>query len=124
LLLVVLSTVELAWIIAKGIVTSPSRLLQERELLNLFGFVLLVLIGVELLATVKAYLADSMVHVEVVLEVALIAIARKVIVLDVKDYEALQLVAMAFLVSALALAYFVARHQRTARSVGGGEPPA
>ena len=44
------------------------------------GFFLLVLIGIELLETIKAYLLTNVIHVEIVLEVALIAIARKVII--------------------------------------------
>jgi uncharacterized membrane protein (DUF373 family) len=38
-----------------------------------------MLIGIELLETIKAYLLEKVVHVEIVIEVALIAIARKVI---------------------------------------------
>jgi hypothetical protein len=39
-----------------------------------------VLIGVELLETLKAYVGKDVIHVRVVLEVALIAMARKVII--------------------------------------------
>ena len=53
---------------------------------------LLVLIGVELLETVKMYLAKKTVHVEVVFTVAMIAIARKVIILDVKELFSLTLI--------------------------------
>ena len=42
--------------------------------------VLLVLIGVERLETLKAYVKKDVIHVRVVLEVALIAMARKVII--------------------------------------------
>lgn len=38
---------------------------------------MLVLIGVEVLETLKAYLKKDVIHVRVVLEVALIAMARK-----------------------------------------------
>ena len=46
---VFLSTVELGWIILRDIVTPPVVLLDIDELLDVFGFFLLVLIGIELL---------------------------------------------------------------------------
>ena len=56
ILVVLLSTVELGWIIIKDVLTPPIILLDINELLEIFGFFLLVLIGVELLETIKAYL--------------------------------------------------------------------
>ena len=45
---VLLSTIELGWIIIRDIVTAPVILLEIDELLEIFGFFLLVLIGIEL----------------------------------------------------------------------------
>jgi uncharacterized membrane protein (DUF373 family) len=111
-LVVVMATVELGWIIIKDIITPPIILLEIDELLEIFGFFLLVLIGIELLETIKAYLITKVVHVEIVLEVALIAIARKVIILDIDKYQSLTLVGIAALISAVALAFFVIKRQR------------
>ena len=96
---VVLATVELGWIIVRDILTPPVILLEIGELLEIFGFFLLVLIGIELLETIKAYLLTNVIHVEIVLEVALIAIARKVIILDTDKHESLTLVGIAALIS-------------------------
>lgn len=104
---VALSTLELGWIIAKDIITPPILLLDVDELLEIFGFVLLIIIGVELLETIKAYLRDNVIHVEIVLEVALIAIARKVIVLDLSKYDGVSVLAIAALIIALAGASFL-----------------
>ncbi|MBZ4376967.1 phosphate-starvation-inducible PsiE family protein [Corallococcus sp. AS-1-6] len=112
---IALSTLELAWIIAKDIVTPPILLLEVDELLEIFGFVLLILIGVELLETIKAYLRDNVVHVEIVLEVALIAIARKVIVLDLSKYDGVSVLAMAALIIALAGAFSLRVLRRRSR---------
>ena len=106
-IVVVLATIELGWLIIKDIITPPIILLEIDELLEIFGFFLLVLIGIELLETIKAYLMTHVVHVEIVLEVALIAIARKVIILDLEKYESLTIVGIAALISAVALAFFV-----------------
>ena len=106
-IVVVLATIELGWIIIRDIITPPIILLEIDELLEIFGFFLLVLIGIELLETIKAYLLTNVIHVEIVLEVALIAIARKVIILDINKYESLTLVGIAALIAAVALAYLV-----------------
>jgi uncharacterized membrane protein (DUF373 family) len=103
---VLLATIELGWIIVKDIITPPIILLEIDELLEIFGFFLLVLIGIELLETIKAYLIERVVHVEVVIEVALIAIARKVIILDLEKYESLTLIGIAALILAIGVAIF------------------
>jgi uncharacterized membrane protein (DUF373 family) len=112
-IVVVLATIELGWIIIRDIITPPIILLEIEELLEIFGFFLLVLIGIELLETIKAYLLTNVIHVEIVLEVALIAIARKVIILDINKYESLTLVGIAALIAAVALAYLVIKRYVT-----------
>jgi hypothetical protein len=67
-----LTTIDLGWMLVQDILTPPVILLEIEELLEIFGFFLLILIGVELLETIKAYLNEGVVHVEVVLMVALI----------------------------------------------------
>lgn len=111
ILVVLLATIELGWIIIKDIITPPIILLEIAELLEIFGFFLLVLIGVELLETIKAYLLEKVVHVEIVLEVALIAIARKVIILDLEKYESLTVLGIAGLILAVAAAFYVVRQR-------------
>lgn len=111
IIVVFLATMELAWIIIKDIVTPPLFLLEINELLEIFGFFLLVLIGVELLETIRAYLIDSVVHVEIVLEVALIAIARKVIILDLEKYDSLTVLGIAGLILAVATAFFAVKRK-------------
>ena len=108
---VLLATVELGWIIIQDIITPPMFLLEIPELLEIFGFFMLVLIGIELLETIKAYLLENVVHVEIVLEVALIAIARKVIILDIEKYDGLTIVGTAGLIIAVAAAYYAVKRK-------------
>ena len=82
---VVLATIEVIWVVITDVLTPPVFLLEIWELLDLFGLFLLVLIGLELLHSVKVYIEQREIHVESVLSVALIAVARKVIILDPKD---------------------------------------
>lgn len=109
---IALATVDFVWLVIKDVMTPPIFLLEIGELLNIFGFVLLILIGIELLETIKAYLVENVVHVEIVLEVALIAIARKVIVLDTEKYPPGILLAIAALILTLAVGFYLERKGR------------
>jgi len=91
------------------IISPPIILLEVGELLNIFGLFLLILIGVELLETVKMYFREHVVHVEVVFMVALIAIARKVIILDLEKYSYLALIGIALIILALSVGYYLVR---------------
>lgn len=108
-----LTTVDLGWLIVRDILSSPMFLLEVEELLDIFGFFLLVLIGVELLETIKAYFDEHVVHAEVVLEVAMIAIARKVITLEVKEMASLTLVGIGAIIVALAVAFYFVKRTTT-----------
>jgi uncharacterized membrane protein (DUF373 family) len=116
-LVVLVATVELGWIIIKDIMNPPMFLLVIADLLEIFGFFLLVLIGIELLETIKAYLVENVIHVEIVLEVALIAIARKAIILDIEKYEGLTILGTAGLILAVAIAYYAVKRRCLARHV-------
>jgi uncharacterized membrane protein (DUF373 family) len=109
---VLLSTIELGWLIVKDVITPPIFILEIAELLDIFGMFLLVLIGVELLETVKMYLTKKTVHVEVVFTVAMIAIARKVIILDVKELSSLTLIGIGVIIFALSAGYYLVRRNK------------
>jgi uncharacterized membrane protein (DUF373 family) len=109
---VFLSTVDLGWLIIKDIITPPVILLDINELLDVFGMFLLVLIGIELLETVKMYLTKKTVHVEVVFTVAMIAIARKVIILDIKEVPSLTLLGIGAIILALSAGYYLLTRNR------------
>ncbi len=108
-LVVVLSALHLGMLIAEEVWTPPRFLIRVQGLLEIFGYFLLVLIGVELLETLKAYLKKDAIHVRVVLEVALIAMARKVIIEEPNVVPSLTLLGIAALILALAIAFYFER---------------
>ena len=79
---------------------------------ELFGFFLLVLIGMELLATLRSYIYERVVHVEVVLEVAVIAVAQRVNILNTTRASGPTLLGLAGLLLALAAAIWAVRTAR------------
>jgi uncharacterized membrane protein (DUF373 family) len=110
--IVVLATVELAVTTAQDIMAPPVLFPGIDKLLDLFGRVLLVFIGLELIETMRSFAAEGLVRVEVVLTVAMIALARRIIVLEPGHVSAPVLFATATLLVALSVAYlaFVRRH--------------
>ena len=107
--IVALSTVHLGVLIGEEIWKPPRFLISVESLLEVFGYFLLVLIGVELLETLKSYMKENVVHVRVVLEVALIAMARKAIIEEPHNVPAMTVFGLAALILALAVAFYFER---------------
>ena len=109
---VILSTLHLGVLIVDEVWQPPRFLIRVQGLLEIFGYFLLVLIGVELIETLKAYLKKDVIHIRVVLEVALIAMARKVIVEEPNTVPGMTLFGIAALILALGIAFHVERQAR------------
>ncbi len=103
-----LAALDLGWLIIKDIIQAPFLLLSIEQLLEIFGLFMLVVIGIELLETImKTYLSPGQPHFEVVISVAIIAIARKVIILDFKKIDSMSLIGIAAIIIALTAGYFL-----------------
>lgn len=82
-MIMMLIVVIMLWTVHRGVLVAyevwqpPRFLISVHGLLEVFSYFLLVLIGVELLETLKGYIDHEIIRVRVVLEVALIAMARK-----------------------------------------------
>jgi len=74
---------------------------------NAFGGVLVVVLGLELIETLKVYFHEHQVRVEVIMIVGLIAVGRHVIQVDYDHVETLQLVGLGALIVSLSLGYFL-----------------
>lgn len=105
--ILILATVELGYYLVRNLITSEFFLIDLDALMDLFGIFLLVLIGIELLDTIKVYLRQNVVHVEVVVLVAIIALARKVVVLKIEDLEGETLIGIGLMILALSVAYYL-----------------
>jgi uncharacterized membrane protein (DUF373 family) len=118
LLVVVLSTIELGYTIYEDIVAPPFLFFPGIDrLLDIFGRLLLVVIGIELLETLRALSTEGLVRLEIVLTVAVIALARKIIVLEIGRVTSAEMAGIAVLLVALAAAYWAfVRHLRSSPS--------
>jgi uncharacterized membrane protein (DUF373 family) len=79
---------------------------------NVFGGVLLVLLGLELIDTLKVYFAEHTIRTEVILIVAMIAVGRHVIQIDYHHTGGLELIGIATIMIALAVSYFLVKKSR------------
>jgi uncharacterized membrane protein (DUF373 family) len=81
----------------------------QLALQNVFGGVLLVLLGLELIDTLKVYFAEHRIRTEVILIVAMIAVGRHVIQIDFEHAGGLELIGTATIMLALAVSYFLVK---------------
>ena len=108
-LLLLIATIELFYAVYLAVIEEKEEtlIINLDNMLNIFGIFLLVLIGIELLDTIKVYFKENVIHVEVVILVALIAIARKVIVLDFDYYSGLEILGISSIILSLAGGYYL-----------------
>ena len=109
MLTIAFATFELSAILFKDLLKPPRLFLNINGMLNVFGFFFLILIGLELLETIKTYFAEQQIHVEIVFLVAMIAVARKVIILELKSLPPVTLIGIAAIILALAVGYFLVK---------------
>jgi uncharacterized membrane protein (DUF373 family) len=123
IVLVILVVVAYLFLSKMGeFVTSVESIAEvQQTALRAFSGVLLVLLGLELLDTVKVYFREHNVRVEVILLVALIAMGRHVLEIDLHHINPLTLFGFSSLVLALAISYFLVK--RAQISVIGKKPP-
>ncbi len=105
-IVVISGTLEVAYIVLTDLFKPPGFFLGVEDLFDAFGLFLMVLIGLELMSSIKMYLDDSVIHAEMMFLVALTAVARKVVILDAKAVDAMTVFAIAALVIALSGGYY------------------
>jgi len=107
MVVLVMALGELAAQIVENAASSPFFILTNNEVTDALGVFLLILIAVELLDTMIGYLKEKTIHVEVVVLLAIIAISRKVILLDPTTTNGLELIGIGIIIIGLAGAYFL-----------------
>jgi uncharacterized membrane protein (DUF373 family) len=86
-------------------------------LIKVFGLFLNILIALEVLENITAYLKKHVVQLELVVITSLTAVARKIIIFDFEKSSGIDLIGLAIAVFALSISYWIVRRRR-----GGQEP--
>jgi uncharacterized membrane protein (DUF373 family) len=106
---IVVSVWDLIIVTIEEFMTEPV-LVGHQTLFKLFGLFLDVLIALEIMENITAYLQSNMVQMELVLVTSLIAMARKIIIFDFNKAGGFELIGVATAILALSLSYFIIRH--------------
>ena len=98
---------DVVLVLYEKLLTAPLFILEASDILKLFGAFLLVLIGVEVYQNIVLYLKTNIIPLKLVIATALVAIARKVIILDFNDIEPMYILSTAAVTLALGITYFL-----------------
>lgn len=85
----------------------------SKTLFKIFGMFLNVLIALEILENITAYLKKHVVQVELVIVTSLIAVARKIIILDLDKTEGIDIIGLALAILALSISYWIIRRMNS-----------
>ena len=112
--LAVLMTLVILWGVAdvvhvlyQKLMIQPFFLLTVNDILAIFGSFLSVLIAIEIFINITVYIKHDALPIKMVIATALMAISRKVIMLDIKDLDWRYVIAMAAVIVALGLTYWL-----------------
>ena len=110
-IVVIVSTIELTYLLFVRIFEphEGEALLGLNDLFEVFGLFFNVLIGFELFETMKLFFKENVFHAELILLVALIAVSRKVILLDYLSMEPLSIIGVAVLIGTISGGYYLIR---------------
>ena len=116
-LVILWGVVDVGWVIYQKLLTPPFMMLTISDMLATFGAFMAVLIAIEIFINITIYLRDDIIHVKIVMATALMAIARKVIILDFEEITPDYMWATAALVFATSIGYWLVVRQTEASTV-------
>ncbi|KJY99756.1 MULTISPECIES: phosphate-starvation-inducible PsiE family protein [Pseudoalteromonas] len=98
---------DVMYIIYERLMQPPYFLLDVNDIFYTFGGFMAVLIAVEIFINIRMYLGSNVFPVKLVVATALMAIARKVIILDFDTLTPLYLIGIAATTLALGITYWL-----------------
>jgi uncharacterized membrane protein (DUF373 family) len=104
---IIMGVVDVVWVLYKRLTDDSPGLLEISDILATFGAFMAVLIAIEIFVNITSYLRDDIIHVRLVVATALMAVARKVIVLDFGYLSWEYVFGIAAVLVATAFAYWI-----------------
>ncbi len=105
-IVIIFGVIDVGWTIYQRFVAEPRFILTMGDVLATFGAFMVVLIAIEIFQNIVLYLRDDVIHVKIVLATALMAIARKVIILDYDELDPMYIFATGIVLIATGITYF------------------
>ncbi|MEM1255050.1 MAG: phosphate-starvation-inducible PsiE family protein [Cyanobacteria bacterium P01_H01_bin.21] len=109
LVVIVVIVVDLILFLATALFNPSPEGFFINILRDIFGLFLSALIALEILENITAYLRKHVVQVELVIVTSLIAVARKIIILDLDKVSGTSLIGLAIAIFALSISYWIVR---------------
>ena len=106
-LVIMLGVIDVCYVLYEHLRSPPILYLSVSEIFNIFGAFMVVLIAIEIFINIRLYLGSNVLPIRLVLATALMAIARKVIVLDLQQTTSTYVFAIASVVLALGVTYWL-----------------
>ncbi len=107
-LVILVSIADLAVFLFKELfVTSYGKF--NITLYKVFGLFLNILIALEILENITGYLKKHVLQVELVIVTSLIAVARKIIILDLEKVTGIDIIGLGIAILALSISYLIIR---------------
>jgi uncharacterized membrane protein (DUF373 family) len=101
--------IDLIIVLVRSLLTTTPYGFLGATLTEIFGLFLSVLIALEILENITAYIKKHVVQVELVIATALTAVGRKIIILDLEKISGVSLIGLAIAIFALAISYWIVR---------------
>ncbi len=98
---------DVCYVLYLSLSTPPVMLLDVGDIFRVFGAFMVVLIAIEIFINIRLYLGSSTLPIKLVIATALMAIARKVIILDFDNTSSNYVFAIAAVVLALGVTYWL-----------------
>lgn len=98
---------DVGWTLYLKLTDGRFMMLTIHDMLATFGAFMAVLIAIEIFVNITVYLRDDVIHVKIVMATALMAIARKVIILDYEKTPPEYVLATGVVVLAMSIGYFL-----------------
>lgn len=98
---------DVVYVLYKQLMEPPFLLLDISDILKTFATFLAVLIAIEIYQNIVLYLRTDVIPLKLVIATALMAIARKVIIIDFNDISPLYIFATGVVVLALGITYYL-----------------
>jgi uncharacterized membrane protein (DUF373 family) len=109
IVVILVMVVDLAVVLGRAIFTTSPGSFLGQPAIDLFGLFLSVLIALEILENITAYIQNHVVQVELVIATALTAVGRKFIILDLAKVSGTTLIGLGIAIFALAISYWLVR---------------
>lgn len=106
-LIIIWGVADVVFVVYQKLMESPKFLLDVNDIFAVFGAFMVVLIAVEIFVNIRLYLGSNVLPIQLVIATALMAIARKVIILDFADVTPDYIFGIAAVVLALGISYWL-----------------